>query len=110
MEPPATNEPLASIGESNESIKTSEEGDTREIDVRTEQVIASKESSKDDATEKKDDHELSSPDREESLMSDIDVGQDGTPEPKPSRTQQTIPDASSDARLDVDLGSMTVQK
>ena len=38
METSARNEPLASIDESN---KTSEEEDTREIDVETEQVIAS---------------------------------------------------------------------
>ena len=42
-------------------------------------------------------------------MDDIDAGEDATPEPKPSRTQQAIPDASSDARLDVDLGPMTAQ-
>ena len=33
-----------------------------------------------------------------------------TPERKPNRTQQAIPDASSDARLDVDLAAMTVLK
>ena len=43
-------------------------------------------------------------------MDDTDVGEDVTPEPKSSRTQQDIPDASRDARLDVDLGSMTAQK
>ena len=43
-------------------------------------------------------------------MGDIDVGEDAIPEPKPSRTQQAIPDASSDARLDVHLESMTAQK
>ena len=50
-------------------------------------------------------HNLASPDGD-----DIDVGGDATPEPKPSRTQQDIPDASRDARHDVDLGSMTAQK
>ena len=43
-------------------------------------------------------------------MDDIDVGEDATPKPKPSRIQQDIPDASRDARLDVHLGSMTAQK
>ena len=43
MESSARDESLAAIDESNESTKTSEEGDTREIDVGTEQVIASKE-------------------------------------------------------------------
>ena len=90
--------------------KTSEEDDTREIDVGTEQVIASKGSTKDGATVRNDDHNLASPDGEEPLVDDIDVGEDTTPEPKPSRTQQDIPDASRDARLDVDLGSMTAQK
>ena len=51
-----------------------------------------------------------SPDGEEPHIDDIDVGEDATPEPKPGRTQQDIPDASRDARLDVDLGSMTAQK
>ena len=110
MESSARNEPLTSIDESNESTKAPEECDTREIDVGTEQVIALKGSSKDDATEKEDDHKLASPDKEESLMGDIDVGEDAIPEPKPSRTQQAILDTASDARLDVDLGSMTVQK
>ena len=109
MEYSARNEPVTSIDKSNESTKTPEEGDTREIDVGTEQVIALKGSSKDDATEKEDDHKLASPDREESLMGDVDVGVDAIPEPKLSRTQQAILDAASDARLDVDLGSMTVQ-
>ena len=90
----ARNKPLASIDESNRT--TLEEDDTREIDVGTEQVVASKGSTKDGATVRKDDHNLASPDGEE-------------PEPKPSRTQQDIPDASRDARLDVDLGSMTAQ-
>ena len=57
-----------------------------------------------------DDHNLASPDGEKPLIDDIDVGEDETPKPKPSRTQQDIPDASRDARLDVDLGSMTAQK
>ena len=99
MESAARNEPLASIDESNEPTKTSKEGDTHEIDVGTEQVITSKASSKEDATEKGDDKKISSTDREESLMGDIDVGEDAIPEPKPSKTQQAIPDASSDARL-----------
>ena len=86
MESTTRNEPLASIDESNEPTKTSEEGDTREIVVGTEQIITSKGSSKDDATGKKDDYELSFPDREESLMGDIDVGEDAIPEPNPSRT------------------------
>ena len=103
----ARNEPLASIDESN---KTSEEDDTREIDVGTEQRIASKGSTKDGATKRNDDYKLASPDGEEPLIDDIDVGEDATPEPKPSRTQQDTPDASRDARLDVDLGSMTAQK
>ena len=77
MESTARNEPLASIDESNKQTKTSEEGDTREVDVGTEHVIASNESSRDDATEKEDDHELSSLDREESLMGDIDVREYG---------------------------------
>ena len=110
MESCARNEPLASTDESNDSTKTSEEDDTREIEVGTQQVITSKESSKEDATEKADNPKLSSTDREESLTDSIDVGEDTTPEPKPSRTQQDISIASSDARLDVDLGSMTVQK
>ena len=79
MESTARNEPLASIDESNEQTKTSEEGGTREIDIGTEQVIASKGSSKDDSTEKEDDHKLASPDREESLMHDIGVGEDAAP-------------------------------
>ena len=103
----AKNEPLASIDESN---RTSEEGDTREIDVGTEQAITSKGSTKYGATVRSDDHNLASPDGEEPLMDDIDVGEDATPEPKPSRTQQDIPDVSRDARLDVDLGSMTAKK
>ena len=107
MEFSARNEPLASIDESN---KTSEEDDTREIDVGTEQVIASKRSKKYGATVRNDDHNLASPDGDEPLIDDIDVGEDATPEPKPSRTQQDIPDASRDTRLDVDLGSMTAQK
>ena len=49
---------------------------------------------------------MASSDGEEPL---IDEGEDATPEPKPSLTQQDIPDASRDARLDVDLGSMTAQ-
>ena len=102
MESSARNEPLASI---DESTKTSEEDDTREIDVGTEQVIASKGSTKDGATVRNDDHNLASPDGD-----DIDVGEDAIPEPKPSRTQQDIPHASRDARFDVDLGSMTAQK
>ena len=52
MECAVRNEPLALIDESNEPTKTSKEGDTREIDVQTEQVITSKESSKEDATDK----------------------------------------------------------
>ena len=110
MESSARNEPLTSIDEFNESTKAPEECDTREIDVGTEQVITLKGSSKNDATEKEDDHKLASPDKEESLMGDIDVGEDAIPKPKPSRTQQAILDTASDARLDVDLGSMTVQK
>ena len=110
MKSSARNEPLASIDKSNESTKTSEEGDTHEIDVGTEQVIVSKGSSKDGVIEKENVHKLASPDREESLMDDIDVGEDVIPEPKPSRTQLALPDASSDARLDVDLGSITAQK
>ena len=107
MESSARNELLASIDESN---KPSEEDDTRKIDVGTEQVIASKGSTKDGASVRNDDHNLASPDGEESLIEDIDVGEDATPEPKPSRTQQDTPDASRDARLDVDLGSMTAEK
>ena len=106
MESSARNEPLASIGESN---GTSEEGDTREIDVGTEQVITSKEDTNDGATVRSDDHNLASPDGEEPLIDDIDVDKDTTPEPKPSRTPQDIPDASRDARLDVDLGLITAQ-
>ena len=68
-------------------------------------LVASKGSTKDVATVRNDDHNLTSPDGD-----DIDVGEDATPEPKPSRTQQDIPDASRDARLHVDLGSMTAQK
>ena len=110
MESAARNEPVASINESNEPTKTSEEGDTHEVDVGTQQkVIASKESSKDDATEKRDNQKLLSTDRKESLMGDIDVGEDAISELKPSRTHQVSPDASSDARLDFDLGSMTAQ-
>ena len=107
MEFSARNEPLASIDESN---RTSEEGDTREIDVGTEQIIASEGSMKDGATVRSGDHNLASPDGEEPLIGDIDVGEDATPEPNPSRTQQNIPHVSRDARLDVDLGSMTAQK
>ena len=110
MESSARNEPLPSFDESNESAKTSEEGDTREIDVGTERVIASRGSSKGDAVEKKNDHKLASPDKEKSLVDKSDVGEDAIPLPKPSRTQQATPDASSDARLDVDVGSMTAQK
>ena len=110
MESCRRTEPLASIDESNDPTKTSEEGDTREFDIGTEQVITSKESSKGDATEKADNPKLSSMDREESRTDDIGVGEDAIPEPKPSITQQAISIASSDARLDVDLGSMTVQK
>ena len=107
MEFSARNEPLASIDESN---RTSEEGDTREFDVGTEQIIASKGSTKDGATVRSGDHNLASPDGEEPLTDDIDIGEDATLEPKPSQTQQDIPDVSRDARLDVDLGSMTTQK
>ena len=108
MEFSARNEPLASIDESN---RTSEEGDTREIDVGTaEQIIAPEGNTKDGATVKSGDHNLASPDGEEPLIDDIDVGEDATPEPNPSRTQRDIPDMSIDARLDVDLGSMTAQK
>ena len=57
-----------------------------------------------------DNHNLASPNGEKPLNDDIDVGEDATPEPKPSRTQQDIPDACRDAQLDVDLGSMTAQK
>ena len=103
----ARNEPLASIDESN---RTSGEGDTREIDVGTEQIIASEGNTKDGATVRSGDHNLASPDGEEPLIDDIDVGEDATPEPNPSRTQQDIPDVSRDARLDVDLGSMTAQQ
>ena len=49
-------------------------------------------------------------DGEEPLTDDIDVGKDAIPEPNSSRTQQDIPDMSRDARLDVDLGSMTAHK
>ena len=104
MRSSARNEPLASIDESN---RTSEEANTREIDVGTEQVVASKRSTKYGATVRNDGHYLASPDGEEPLIDDIDVGEDATPEPKPSRTPQDIPDASRDARLHVDLGSMT---
>ena len=65
---------------------------------------------KDDATVRNDGHNLASPDGEAPLIDDIDVVEDATPEPKPSRTQEDIPDASRDARLDVDLGSMTAQE
>ena len=64
MESSARNEPLESIGGSN---RTSEEDDTLEIDVGTEQVIASKGSTKDGATVRNDDHNLASPDGEEPL-------------------------------------------
>ena len=107
MESSARNEPSASIDELN---KTSEEDDTREIEVGTEQAIASKGSTKDGTTESNNDHKLASPDEEEPLIDDIDVGEDATPEPKPSITQQDIPDTSRDARLAVDPGSMTAQK
>ena len=107
MESSARNEPLASIDESN---RTPEEGDTREIDVETEQIIASEGSTKDGATIRSGDHNLASPDGEEPLIDGIDVGEDATPEPNPSRTQQDIPDVSRDSRLDIDLGSMTAQK
>ena len=107
MEFSARNEPLASIDESN---RTSEEGDTREIDVGTEQIIASEGSTKDGATVRSGDYNLASLDGEEPLIDDIDVGEDATPEPNPSQTQQDIPDVSRDARLDVDLGSRTAQK
>ena len=104
MESSARNEPLASIDEAN---RTSEESYTREIDVGTEQIIASEGSTKDGATVRSGDHNLASSEGEEPL---IDVGEDATPEPNPRRTQQDIPDVSRDARLDVDLGSMTAQK
>ena len=107
MEVSARNEPLASIDESN---KTSEEDDTCKIDVGTEQIIASKGSKKDGAAVRNGDHNLASPDGEEPHIDDTDVGEDATPEPKSSRTQQDIPDVSRDARLDVELGSMTTQK
>ena len=107
MESSARNELLASIDEPN---RTSEEGDTREIDVGTEQIIATEGSTKDGATIRSGDHNLASPDGEEPLIDDIDVGEDATHQPNPSRTQQDIPDVSRDARLDVDLGSMTAQK
>ena len=107
MEFSARNDPLASIDESN---RTLEEDDTREIYVGTEQVVASKRSTKDGAPIRSDDHNLASPDGEEPLIDDIDVGEDARPEPKPSRNQQDIPDASRDARLDVDLGPMTAQR
>ena len=106
MESSARNEPLASIDESN---KTSEEDDTREVDVGTEGAITSKGSTKDGATVRSDDHNLASSDGEEPLIEDINVGEDATPEPKPSRTPQDITDASRDARLNFDLGSMTAQ-
>ena len=106
MESSARNKLLASIDESN---KTSEAGDIREIDVGTEQIIASKGSTKDGATVRSGDHNLASPDGKEPLLYNIDVGEDATPEPNPSRTQQDIPDVSRDAPLDVDLGSMTAQ-
>ena len=101
MKSSARNEPLASIDKSN---RTSGEDDTREINVGTEQVVASKGSTKDGTTVR------TSPDGKEPLIDDIDVGKDATPEPKASRTQQDIPDASRDARLDFDLESMTSQK
>ena len=107
MEFSARNEPLASIDESN---RTSDEGDTREIDVGTEQIIAPEGSTKDGATVRSGDHNLASPDGEEPLTDDIDVCEDAIPEPNPSRTQQDIPDVSRDGRLDADLGSMTAQK
>ena len=78
MESSARNEPLVSINESNGTL---EKDDTREIDVGTEQVIASKGSTKDGATLKNGDHNMASPDREEPLIDDIDVGEDATPEP-----------------------------
>ena len=104
MESSARNEPLASIDESN---RTSEEGDTREMDVGTEQIIASEGITKDGATVRSGDHNLASPEGGEPL---IDVGEDATPEPNPRQTQQDIPDVSRDARRDVDLGSTTAQK
>ena len=107
MEFSTRNELLASIDESN---RTSEEGDTRESDVGTEQIIASEGNPKDGAIVRSSDHNLASPDGEEPLTDDIDVGEDAAPEPNPSRTQQDIPDVSRDSRLDVDLGSMTAEK
>ena len=106
MEFSARNEPIASIDGSN---RTPEEGDTREIDVGTEQIIASKGSTKHGASVRSGNHNLASPDGEEPLIDEIDVGEDATREPNPSQTQQDIPDVSRDARLDVDLGSMTAQ-
>ena len=75
MESSARNEPLASIDESN---RTLEEDDTCEIDVGTEQLIGSKESTKDGATVRNDGHNLASLDGEEPLIDDIDVGVDAT--------------------------------
>ena len=82
------------------------------------------ENSKDDVTVKEDDvkryRKVSLPDRDEYRLfsmydgrrttDDIHVGEEAVPNLKPSRTQQTIPDASGDARLDLDLGSMTALK
>ena len=107
MESSARIEPLTSIDESNKAFE--EDDTTREIGVGREHVVASKGSSKYRATERNGDHKLASLDGEEPLIVDIDVCEDATPEPKPGRTQQAIPDASRDARLDVDLGSMTAQ-
>ena len=104
MEFSARNELLASIDESN---RTSEERDTREIDAGTEKIFVSKGSTKDGAIVRSGDHNLASPDGEEPLTYDINVGEDATPEPNPNRIQQDIPDMSSDARPNVDLGSMT---
>ena len=70
MEFSTRNELLASIDESN---RTSEEGDTRESGVGTEQIIASEGNPKDGATVRSSDHNLASPDGEEPLTDDIDV-------------------------------------
>ena len=59
MESSTRNKPLGSI---DESKNTSEEDDTREIDVEIEQAIASKGTTKDGATVRNDDHNLASPD------------------------------------------------
>ena len=92
MESSARSEPLAFIDESN---KTSKEGDTREIDVGKEQIIVSKESTKDGATVRSDDHNLASPDEEEPLTDDIDVGEDAAHDrslAELSRTSQMRPE------------------